>query len=149
MTVHPHLAVSFLLVATTVAIHSVGGFVIIKSLVRGKHRAEIHFGLAHNTAVTAAVVVSLLLIHAIEVGVWALFFLLNHCLPDSSAALYFSLTSYSTLGGNVLLPDEWRMLGGVEALTGMLMVGWSTAIMIGRLTWIYSRRIEEWNHDAR
>jgi len=146
--VHPHLVASILLVAATVAIHSGGGLAIMKFLVRARPHDERHFGFARNTAVTAAVVVSLMCIHAIEVGVWASFFFVKDCFPDISTALYFSLTAYSTLGGNVLIEDEWRMLGGVEALTGILMVGWSTAIMIGHVNWVYSRGTEQWSRET-
>jgi len=55
---------------------------------------------------------------------------------------YFSLTTYATLGyGDVLLDREWRLTGGVEAITGMLMMGWSIAIMIRLVSWVYPRRI--------
>jgi hypothetical protein len=39
---------------------------------------------------------------------------------------------------------EWRPLGGVEAHTGTLMGGWSTALMLSLVTWIYKRRIRLW-----
>jgi len=38
----------------------------------------------------------------------------------------------------------WRVLGGLEALTGTLMVSWSTALMLGSVTWIYKRRMDHW-----
>jgi len=42
-------------------------------------------------------------------------------------ALYFSAVTYTTTGyGDLVLPREWRLVGGVEALTGILMCGWST-----------------------
>jgi hypothetical protein len=48
-------------------------------------------------------------------------------MPDLQAALYFSAVTYTTTGyGDLVLPEEWRIVGGVEALTGILMCGWST-----------------------
>ena len=65
--------------------------------------------------------------HVIEITVWALFFLWKQAMPDLSSALYFSAVTYTTTGyGDLVLPAEWRLVGAVEALTGILMCGWST-----------------------
>ena len=48
-------------------------------------------------------------------------------MPDLPTGLYFSAVTYTTTGyGDLVLPREWRLVGGVEALTGILMCGWST-----------------------
>ena len=63
--------------------------------------------------------------------VWAAFFVLIGALPDIELAMYFSLTSYTTVGyGDVLLPEPWRLLGPLEAAVGVLMLGWSTGILV-------------------
>ena len=73
----------------------------------------------------------LLLLHALEVAIWAQFYVLERCFSDLETAYYFSLTSYTTLGyGDVLLPRSWRIMGGWEAMTGVLMFGWSTASLV-------------------
>jgi hypothetical protein len=47
-------------------------------------------------------------------------------MPDLPSALYFSMVTYTTTGyGDLVLPKGWRLVGGVEALTGILMCGWS------------------------
>ena len=49
-------------------------------------------------------------------------------MPDFTTAAYFSAVTYTTTGyGDLVLPEEWRLVGGVEALTGILMCGWSAA----------------------
>jgi len=53
-------------------------------------------------------------------------------------ALYFSLVTYSTLGyGDVILSDSHRLLGAFEAANGVIMLGWSTAIVVAALQKIY------------
>jgi voltage-gated potassium channel Kch len=48
-------------------------------------------------------------------------------MPDLQSALYFSAVTYTTTGyGDLVLPQEWRLVGAIEALTGILMCGWST-----------------------
>ncbi len=47
-------------------------------------------------------------------------------------ALYFSLTSYATIGyGDVVLSHQWRILGAIEGVNGILMLGWSIAFLVG------------------
>ena len=71
----------------------------------------------------------LLLLHLAEISVWALFYWWQKCLPDAESSFYFSGVTYSTLGyGDLVLPQEWRLLGPVEGLTGILMCGLSTGL---------------------
>ena len=64
----------------------------------------------------AQLVGALLLLHLAEAVVWALFYVLVGALPDLETAVYFSLTSYTTVGyGDVVLPEPWRLLGPIEA----------------------------------
>jgi voltage-gated potassium channel len=143
----PHLTDGILLVAATVAVHSAGTFIVLWSMVRYRRRAEAHFGFVHNTAVVTAVVLALLFTHFVEIAGWDVFYKVQNCFPNFRTAVSFSLDSYSTVGyGDVLLENEWRLLGGVEAMTGILMVSWSTAVMLGLVTWIYKRRLDDWSN---
>jgi hypothetical protein len=69
----------------------------------------------------------IILLHLVEIAVWALFYVWRQAIPDPQSALYFSAVTYTTTGyGDIVLPDEWRLVGSIEALTGILMCGWST-----------------------
>jgi voltage-gated potassium channel Kch len=69
----------------------------------------------------------MVLLHLIEITVWALFYVWKHAMPELQSALYFSAVTYTTTGyGDLVLPKEWQLVGAVEALTGILMCGWST-----------------------
>jgi hypothetical protein len=71
----------------------------------------------------------LIVFHLFEIAVWALFFWWQNCLPDFVSSFYFSGVTYTTVGyGDLVLPTEWRVFGPVEALTGILMCGLSTAL---------------------
>jgi len=64
-------------------------------------------------------------------------------MPDLASALYFSAVTYTTTGyGDLLLPKEWRLIGGVEALTGILMCGWSTAFFFIVASKLYGVRLD-------
>jgi hypothetical protein len=69
----------------------------------------------------------MVVLHLAEITVWAFFYVWKDAWGDLPSALYFSAVTYTTTGyGDLVLPPPWRLLGGVEALTGILMCGWST-----------------------
>ena len=77
---------------------------------------------------TAIVLISL---HAAEVFVWSVVFRLlpGGGLSSFEEAMYLSFVTFTTLGyGDVTLQGQARMLTGVEALNGVLLIGWSTAL---------------------
>jgi hypothetical protein len=75
-------------------------------------------------------------------AIWAAAFAIGDVFPDFETALYFSLTSYTTVGyGDVLPPDSWRLLGPIEAAVGILMLGWSTSIIVAAVQRMYNARL--------
>ena len=105
-----------------------------------------HFGYLHNAALLTTVVVALLAVHLMEVLSWAAFYFYKGCFSDFNTSLYFSIGAYTTLGdGEALLGNpEWRLLGGVEALLGSLMLCWSTVILVRVVTEVYRYHVEHW-----
>ena len=66
-------------------------------------------------------------LHVVEITTWAFTYALMDAMPDIQSALYFSAVTYTTTGyGDLVLPQRWRLVGAIEALTGILMCGWST-----------------------
>jgi voltage-gated potassium channel len=81
----------------------------------------------------------LLVLHLIEMAVWAAAYAFANVLPDFETALYYSLKSYTTVGyGDVLPAASWRLLGPIEAAVGILMLGWSTSIIVAAVQRIYN-----------
>lgn len=67
----------------------------------------------------------------VDVWLWALALRGLGIFTTMEAAVYFALVSFTTLGyGDVLLPQAWRILGGMAATNGLLMIGLFTALMI-------------------
>lgn len=123
-----------LLVAMTVAIHAFGTVYWIRHLIRYYAEADGEFR-AHKTLPALTwTAVWLLMLHLVEVVVWALSYLLTMpggIITTVEEAVYFSVVTFTTLGyGDITLADhEWRLLSGAEALNGILLVGWSTALL--------------------
>lgn len=84
----------------------------------------------------------LLVLHLLEMAIWAAAFAIGHVLPDFDTALYYSLKSYTTVGyGDILPAVEWRLLGPIEAAVGILMLGWSTSIIVAAVQRLYNARL--------
>src|SRR5262245_54382945 len=84
----------------------------------------------HLMAVMVATVLVLMLAHTIEIVVWALSYVLIGAAPEGSEFLYFAFVNYTTLGyGDVTPVKEWRLVGPMAAMNGILMFGWSTAVL--------------------
>ena len=112
-----------LLVILTLCLQCAGLVVLIRWL-RGTMDNRIHnstpFRFAALVTQSAAAVIVL---HGLQVLLWASGY---HwlCLPSWDAAFYFSANSYVTVGySDVVLPSNWRMLGPLERITGVLMCG--------------------------
>src|SRR5437773_8103098 len=134
------LSFAFVLTALTVVIHGAGTLLVLARLavLRQGHKAQ---PLTQALSVVRTVA-ALLILHVLEASVWAMFFVLADALPDLETALYFSMTSYTTVGyGDVVLPAAWRLLGPIESAVGILMFGWSTAIIVAAITRIHGERL--------
>jgi len=89
------------------------------------------------------VAVWMVLLHLAEAFVWAAMYTWDGAVPNLPTALYFSVVTYTTTGyGDVVLPVEWRLHGAVEALTGILMCGWSTGFFFAIVNRVYETRPE-------
>ena len=84
----------------------------------------------HLMGVMVATVLLLMLAHTIEVFVWSLFYAMLNAAPAGTDLLYFAFVNYTTLGyGDVIPVKAWQLLGPIAAMNGILMFGWSTAVL--------------------
>jgi hypothetical protein len=78
------------------------------------------------------------ILHLMQIVVWASVYAWRGAMPDFTTAAYFSAVTYTTTGyGDLVLPEDWRLVGGVEALTGILMCGLSTGMFFAVFTRIF------------
>ena len=92
---------------------------------------------------------AIMLLHTIETGLWAVFYYSRGLFKDFETCLYFSLTSYTTIGyGDVLLPQRWRLLGALEGISGVLLCGVSTAFIFAVMRAIFQIRIQKQTRSA-
>lgn len=66
-----------------------------------------------------------------EIALWALFFLFLGAFDRFETALYFSTSTFATIGfGDISPAAEWRLLAAMEGVIGFLIVGWSSAYLV-------------------
>jgi hypothetical protein len=127
------LLIGACMVVVTIAIHALGVALWTKIMMRwdtrNLHKAST-WGLFHALIRTADV---LLFLHFIEAVLWAVLYV---SLPGKAGlgnfheAVYFSLITFTTLGyGDVTLAKEWNLLGGIEAMAGITVIGLTTAFL--------------------
>ena len=121
------LLVAFSLMALCVAIHAMGLTTVFGWMhVRLERRTRSIWAPAWTLIRIASWVVFL---HLLQILVWAFIYAWRGAMPDFATAAYFSAVTYTTTGyGDLVLPEAWRLVGGVEALTGILMCGLSTGM---------------------
>lgn len=120
----PKLLLAFALMAVCVVIHAA---CVTLTLRWSREQAALATVPWRKVLLFVRLAAWIIAFHMIEIGVWAVAYRWTDALPDLASAIYFSAVTYTTTGyGDVVLPLEWRLLSGVEALTGILMCGWST-----------------------
>jgi len=85
---------------------------------------------AHLMGVMVATAAVLQVAHTAEVLVWAWTYYIVEAAPPQSELLYFAFVNYTTLGyGDITPVQQWRLLGPLTAMNGVLLFGWSAAIL--------------------
>jgi hypothetical protein len=134
-----HTLIAAGLVALTVAVHAAGFGLVLGTLIKRHVAPPTAFW--PITWVLVRLAWLLILIHVVEISVWAIFYRWQQCLPDAESAFYFSGVTYTTLGyGDLVLPREWRLIAPLEALAGILMCGLSAGLFFATVTAIYIPR---------
>ncbi|MDF0517550.1 potassium channel family protein [Bradyrhizobium yuanmingense] len=83
----------------------------------------------HLMSVMIAIAVVLKIAHMLEILMWAATYHIVHAADDADL-LYFAFVNYTTLGyGDITPVPEWRLIGPLTAMNGVLLFGWSAAIL--------------------
>ena len=127
------------LIVTTVIVHAIRLELILKVFIAVRPEIAVRW----RAFALAFVVLAVFLAHVIEIWIWAIFYYLTASIseiPTLEAALYFSTSSFTTVGfGDLVLSEDWRLLSSFEATNGMILFGWSTAFIFAAVRHIYSR----------
>ena len=138
------IALSTLLALLTVSLHGFGLLGLGRGLELYEHRAGrsyVEGPLWQHALLTIAVVLGLFVLHGVEIWMYALVFKLIGAVPDLREAVYFSSISYGSIGySDELMAPEWRLLGAMEGVAGVILLGWSIAFFVSVMTPLTFRR---------
>ena len=131
-----NVAIAVFMMMVTTCIHAAG----MQIMLRVKdHRTGLR-GWLRKTRIywVVTTILVMFVVALLEALAWASVYLVLGALKGMEQALYFSLVTFTTLGyGEIVLDERWRLLASFEAANGIIMFGWSTAIVIAVVQSVY------------
>ena len=120
------------LIAITITIHALGTAAWVRYL-GAKHVPALPWSGRRAMLILVSTAIIVVFLHAVEIVVWAIAYqsiLPTHELATFEEAVYFSFVTFTTLGyGDITLSEGYRLLSGIESLNGIILVGWTTAML--------------------
>ncbi len=140
------IAIGGILVCVTIVIHAVGSMGWLDYLMRRYFRKDGELGSRGAIRILVSSGAVLLSLHVVEITIWAVTYRTLPAITELDTlekSIYFSMVTFTTLGyGEITLGPEWRLLSSIQAMNGILLFGWTTALLFSILqrTWILSHR---------
>ena len=133
------VAAAVFLLTVTLCMQCAGVITVIEwlkqVLIRDTHKR----GPAYSAVLVVKSMAIIIFLHGLTILVWAGFYRMS-CFPLWELAFYFSACSYSTVGyGDMIPPSNWRLLGPLESVTGVLMCGISVSVLFALVTRLLDR----------
>ncbi|RXP64546.1 two pore domain potassium channel family protein [Lutibacter sp. HS1-25] len=130
-----NILIGLILIISTSFVHATTTKVVL-SFIHQKHKFK---GSFLRIIYINSIVLITIFATIIEGVIWAFTYLIIDAFKTFEEAFYFSLITYTTLGyGDIILSNADRLLGAFEAANGVIMLGWSTAIVVTAIQKIYT-----------
>jgi hypothetical protein len=134
MGTFPILLISGGTMLSSLLLYAGGTVIVIRSVAGLVPQGRQDIGFWKSVAVMMILTLITAAMHLTAIALWACVYLLCGEQANFESALYFSAQNYTALGyGDVLLSAPWRMLGPLESINGLLLMGLSTAGMFAVL----------------
>jgi len=125
------LALGAAFVVITFFVHAIGLAVLALPLADKDEGRGGWAGYVKQVAAMLALVLGLFLLIMVEIAGWAVAYVWLEFFADFEAALYFSTSTFATVGFSDLSPEhDWRLLAAIEGIAGFLIIGWSGAFLV-------------------
>jgi hypothetical protein len=126
----PKLLLAWCLLAACVTMHAIALRLAFRYVETRTADLGRHFW--RGTWLLTGIAAWTILSHLLQILTWGAAYAAFGAIRDVTDAFYFSAVTYTTTGyGDLVLPEAWRAVGGIEALTGILMFGLSTGLFFG------------------
>lgn len=135
-----NITIGAILILLTTAVHAGGMSLALRSFRSHATIAGVGLHLSRVFSI-GRVVLIMYLVGVAEVLLWAAAYRAFDVIEGFEKAIYFSAVTFTTLGyGDVVLDGSRRILSSLEAINGIIMFGWSTAIVIAAVQRVYLRQ---------
>ena len=132
-----NIIVAVFLLMATCGIHILG-MVLVMHLLRSEGGALRKWLRRVRAYVIGATVLVMAMASILEVLLWAATYMALGEIDSLEPAFYFSMVTFTTLGyGDIVLDERWRLLASFEAATGIIMFGWTTALVLAAVQSTY------------
>jgi voltage-gated potassium channel len=134
LTLHPlatQLLIASAMVAANIVVHLIGLGLLLALLRVHDTRSTKRGAIIGQALALMGVAFGLFALHTADIWGYALLFYQLGATQTFESALYYSTATYSTIGyGDVILDQQWRILGAIEGGNGVILLGWSTAFFV-------------------
>ena len=139
MSLFREIGIAVCIVIITLWLQSAGLAALIHCVRHALASNARRLGPLRSAVLVVRLTAAVILLHAVLILFWASCYR-RLCFSSWESALYFSASSYATVGyGDVVLPANWRMLGPLESIVGVLMCGISVSVLFATVTRLVSR----------
>ena len=134
------LLLALLALAIGVIVQVSAVVVMLTTLKNRIERGQIRPNFRSTATVLTIVVFVLFTGHLVQMAIWAILFLQVDQFGDFTTAFYHSIVNFVTLGyGDIVMDERWRLLGALEAASGVLMLGLSTGSLFAVMSFLFQR----------
>jgi hypothetical protein len=114
--------------------------IFLRILIKLEIKQKIRASLVGVSSLLIRGLMIMLVGNLLQISIWALLFLGYGEFQDYGTAFYHSVVNFSTLGyGDIVMSEERRLLGALEAANGVLMFGLTTSLLYTVLTAVMRR----------
>jgi voltage-gated potassium channel len=144
------ISLAAMIVAACLLLHVSGILLMAEWVLQHREYLERTGSMVRSAMLLIVLFSGVMFLHITETCIWAFFYYAQELFKDFESSLYFSLTSYTTIGyGDLLLPQRWRLLGAIEGVSGVLLCGVSTAFIFAVISAMFQIRLRTAVHTVR
>jgi hypothetical protein len=138
------LALAAAIVAVCLIIHIAGILLMADWLLQRRETLEQTARKRDFAFLIITLFAGIMILHVAQTSLWAAFYYAQDLFSDFETSLYFSMTSFTTIGyGDVLLPRRWRLLGVIEGFSGVVLCGVSTGFIFAVINAMFQARLRQ------